>query len=143
MNIPTVHIIKVTKHGATATRPATLRLTSERYGQRVRLGFTNYNTNKIEEIAQIWLTENGFDIIGKAEGQGCMYIVTDTFEPLVKEKEIEDVSVSFAEKGKWDITRVDEMLPFHSEATFKLVEAYCERNKYNITNVFGEDGEAW
>lgn len=53
-----------------------------------------------------------------------------------------EVSISFGAE-MWEVTRMDEMLPFHSETTYEDMERYCKEHNYDIRVVYGEDGEAW
>ncbi len=59
-----------------------------------------------------------------------------------QDAELTEVSVSINADG-CEVTRMDEMLPFHSTSTFEDMEKYCEKNNYDIRIVYGEDGEAW
>jgi len=88
------HIIKVSRLGATATRPEMVKLQSERFNQSITMPFTNQpdSSNPSIETAVNYLSgiqhnvngDNvlGFDIVGQGEGKGHMYIISNTFEPI-------------------------------------------------------------
>lgn len=81
------HILKIKWIGMTNTRPAMVRIISERFEQSLTIPFTNEPGDSIPEVvtAKAYLKQQGYDIIGHGEGKGCMYVITDTFKPL-KEK---------------------------------------------------------
>jgi hypothetical protein len=90
MKFPNYHIITVKWLGMTNTRPAMVKLTSERFKESITIPFTNEPGESLPEIetAEKWLTENNFDIIGHGQGKDCYHIITDTFEPLKKIRQI-------------------------------------------------------
>lgn len=75
------HVLKVKYYGATNTNGARVGIISDRFKQRITVPY-NHNLNSTAEIAQDYLEKNGFNLIGKAEGKDCYYIISDTFEPL-------------------------------------------------------------
>ncbi|GEM_PF-3762636 len=77
--MPNFNIIKVRTVGATEHLPARVIITSERFKQSVRIardGETGL------EDAENYLFHLGFNLVGRAEGTGHMYIITDTFKPI-------------------------------------------------------------
>lgn len=80
------HVLKIIAMGPTNTLPARVKIVSERFDESVVLNYgqdLNSNTPSLER-SERWLKENGFNIIGKGEGIGHYYVITDTFEPLKK-----------------------------------------------------------
>ncbi len=79
-----LHVFIVQVLGQTNTMPTRLLLKSELFKQSVRIPFTNEpgSIAPAVESAELWLRQNGFDIIGSAEGKGHNYIITDTFKPI-------------------------------------------------------------
>lgn len=68
-------------------------------------------------------------------------IHTQFFNKKIEIQKRIEVSVSF-NCEMWELTNINELLPFHSETTFEKIEIYCKNNGYEITVVYGEDGEA-
>jgi len=84
--IPNYHILIVKYVGQTNTQPARISIKSERFKQSVIIPFdADYGKDSCE-IAEYWLQQNGFVIIGHAEGKDCYYIITDTFQKLKPRK---------------------------------------------------------
>jgi len=75
------HIIKVKYLGATESRGSRVKLESERFKQYILTDY-DYNFANTYEIAENWLKANGFDLLGKAEGKDCYYIISTTFKTL-------------------------------------------------------------
>ena len=75
------HVIKVKFLGATISRGSRVLLISERFEQRKTIPY-NYEYSNTYEIAEVWLVANGYELIGKAEGKDCYYIISKTFKPL-------------------------------------------------------------
>lgn len=73
------HIIKVSYIGPTNSNPSKVSMRSDRFKQTkvIQYDYEFYGTC---EIAQNWLTKNGFDLIGTAEGKDCYYIISTTFK---------------------------------------------------------------
>lgn len=87
--IPNVHIFKVVYLGATNNLPARYRIISERFTDKGGAKTFSYrgewNFNSSIEYAINELIEAGFNILAKAEGKNCSYIISDTFrEPFTK-----------------------------------------------------------
>ena len=87
MNIPIVpnyHILIIKAIGATNTKPAMVKIISERFNQSIIVPFTNHPgaSSPSLDTAKLVLSAKGFDIIGQGEGKGHMYLITNTFEPL-------------------------------------------------------------
>lgn len=81
-DIPNVHVIRVYNIPHSHTKPARMKLFSERFKSGKFLSYTNFNSNRAEENAIEYLTENGFEIIGVGEGEKGMYILSSTFKQL-------------------------------------------------------------
>lgn len=81
-NIPNFHVLTVKYIGQTNNTPARVKIISERFKHSRLIPYDSDNGNDSCEIAEHWLKENGFSIIGHAEGKGHYYVITDTFEPL-------------------------------------------------------------
>ena len=81
MNTPNFHVLKVYYLGATNTLGSRVRIVSERFKISKTIPY-NYVYNSSLDIALDYLSKNGFNIIGNAEGRNCSYIITDTFDSL-------------------------------------------------------------
>lgn len=75
------HLIVVKYHGATNTRGSRVSLYSERFGKRVTIQF-DYAMNHISEMAENYLIEKGFYVVGCGESKNGYIIITDTFKSL-------------------------------------------------------------
>lgn len=79
------HIIEVKYHGATNTRSSKMSLYSARFKKRVYIPF-DYSFNHPSEMAEKYLLDKGFEIIGCGEGMrtgtAVDFIVTNTFETI-------------------------------------------------------------
>lgn len=75
------HVIKVKYMGPTNFKGSRIRLTSDRFKQSVTIPY-NYDFSTSYEMAECWLMEKGFNIVGLAETIEGYIIITDTFEPL-------------------------------------------------------------
>lgn len=80
-NLQNFHVLTVKYRGATDTDSSKVLIRSDRFKQTKSLEY-DYNLYNTAEVAQDWLTKNGFDVIGKGEGKDCYYLITSTFEPL-------------------------------------------------------------
>ena len=69
------HVIKVTRKPHTNTKPSCVLMRSDLFQQSVKTSYSNYNTNVSYEVAEMWLKEHGFNVIGHAEGKDCNYII--------------------------------------------------------------------
>ena len=83
--IDNYHVIKVKFLGATNNGGEKVLLISERFEQRKSIPY-DYEYNASYEIAEAWLTGNGYELIGKAEGKDCYYIISKTFKPFRERK---------------------------------------------------------
>lgn len=81
-NIPNTHVLIVKYVGQTNYTPSRVKIISERFKQSILIPFDSEHGMDSCEIAEYWLTQKGFKIIGHAEGKGHYYVITDTFEPL-------------------------------------------------------------
>lgn len=79
MNIPNYHVLKITYIGPTNNRPSRVKILSERFEQSKTISY-NHELRGTLEIAEKWLVENGFNLVGHAEGNNCYYVVSDTFK---------------------------------------------------------------
>jgi hypothetical protein len=84
------HIIKVIPVPETETKPAKVKIVSELFGAPAIV--ISYTDRDAISTAAKHLEANGFNLIGGGEGQlnamkrvKTMYIITDTFKPLVKQ----------------------------------------------------------
>lgn len=75
------HIIKVKYLGATEKRGSRVKIESERFKQSILTDY-DYEFTNTYEIAENWLKASSFEIVGKAEGKDCYYIISSTFKPL-------------------------------------------------------------
>ena len=81
MNLENYHIIKVSYLGATNTRGSRVKLHSERFEKSKMIPW-NYKYSFPIPMAIDYLTKQGFELIGQAEGKDCYYIITNTFKSL-------------------------------------------------------------
>lgn len=75
------HVLKVAYLGPTNFKGSRVKITSERFEQSKTISW-NYSFNSSYDIAADWLKNNGFDLLGIAEGKDCYYIISETFKPL-------------------------------------------------------------
>ncbi len=80
--IPNHHVLIVKYIGQSNKQPSRIKIISERFKHSVIIPFEYDHGNDSCEIAEYWLNERGFKVIGHAEGKGHYYVITDTFEPL-------------------------------------------------------------
>ena len=73
------HVLKVSYLGASNYEPSRIKITSERFKKSKTISY-NHNFNSTAEGAIDYLESRGFDIVGKAEGKDCYYIISTTFE---------------------------------------------------------------
>lgn len=80
------HILIVKALPATNTKPARVKIISERFQQSIIIPFTNNPgaSSPAIDSAIEYLEKNDYNLIGKAEGSDHMYIITSTFEGLKK-----------------------------------------------------------
>lgn len=81
------HLIRV-EFVASINKPDRIKLTSDRFigHKKVWLNSNDYNGEPIYEIAEKWLSENDFEVLGRGQGKNCFYIVTNTFKPLLNDR---------------------------------------------------------
>lgn len=75
------HVLKISYLGATNTKGSRIKILSERFKESKVIAY-NYEFNNTCEGAEDYLSKNGFELIGKAEGKDCYYIITNTFKGL-------------------------------------------------------------
>ena len=76
-----LHALEVTYGSPTEQRGARVKIKSHRFKQSKIISF-NYEYNQTYEMAQNWLENNGFDLVGQAEGNNSYIILSTTFKPL-------------------------------------------------------------
>jgi len=76
-----LHAFKVTGVPATNTKPYKVKLFSERFRQSVLLDYSN-DTPYSFDVAEKYLKEQGYEVIGKAEAGNSYMILSTTFKPL-------------------------------------------------------------
>jgi hypothetical protein len=74
-------VFKVKYYGATNTSGARVGIVSERFNQKVIIPY-DYKYNTATDCAEKYLESKGFELVAKAEGKDCMYIISRTFKPL-------------------------------------------------------------
>jgi hypothetical protein len=75
------HAFEVTYLGPTNYQGSRVKIKSLRFDQAVIIPFDYYFANTFE-IAQSWLINQGFELIGKAEATKSYLIISKTFKPL-------------------------------------------------------------
>lgn len=77
--VPNYHILIVKTLGANNTRPARVKIISERFKQSVIIWFTNEagSISPTLETAELWLTNRGHNVIGHGEGKDHHYVICD------------------------------------------------------------------
>jgi len=79
------HIIEVKYHGATNTRGSKVSMYSG-WGKTRKTIPYDYSLNAPVEIAEKYLLENGFEVVGSGEGmrtgRAVDFIITNTFKSL-------------------------------------------------------------
>jgi hypothetical protein len=79
MTHPNFHILTVKYVSQTNYAPSRVKIISERFKTSKVIEY-NHDLSNTLEIAEDWLTKNGFNIIGHGEGKGHYYVITDTFK---------------------------------------------------------------
>lgn len=76
------HIIIIKTLPATNTKPARVKIISERFETSKIINFTNEpgTISPTLETAEMYLIGKGFQIIGHGEGKDHYYVITDTFK---------------------------------------------------------------
>ena len=75
------HIIEASFIGATDTKGSRCKLRSHRFEQTLIIPW-DYKFTSCNKQAESYLKDNGYNIIGQAEGKNSYLIITDTFRPL-------------------------------------------------------------
>lgn len=79
--IDNMHVLTVKYSGATNTRGSRISIRSDRFKKSKIISY-NYDFNNSLDSAIDHLTKQGFNVIGKGEGKGVDYIISDTFQSL-------------------------------------------------------------
>lgn len=75
------HVLKVTYLGPTNNSGSRVKITSDRFKESKTISYDYYYNSTID-MAQAYLESKGFNLIGKAEGKDCYYLISTTFEGL-------------------------------------------------------------
>lgn len=75
-----LHVFKLIVIPSTQRLPRRIKIRSERFKQSVYI--TAHDSWDGYNDGLVYLSKNGFNIIGQAEGEGCHYALSTTFEPL-------------------------------------------------------------
>lgn len=78
------HIITVKYLGPTDARSSRVKLISEHFEQSITFGY-DYEGNTLEQ-AEKRAQALGFNIVGRAEGKDCHYLISDTFKQFKESK---------------------------------------------------------
>lgn len=78
MNIPNYHILTIKYIGPSNVLGSRVKIISERFKESSTINY-DHEFNNALEIAEAWLSNHGFNIIGHGEGKDHMYVITDTF----------------------------------------------------------------
>jgi len=81
MKTTNYHVISVKYLGPTNFSGSRVKLTSKRF-EKSRIISYDYSLNGTLEIAEEFLTQEGFNIIGHAEFGDMYLIISDTFKSL-------------------------------------------------------------
>lgn len=80
------HLIKITYHGPTETKPSGVLLTSQRFERNsVRIPYDHSYSNSFD-MAAAWLRQNGYTIVCSGEMPNAYWAAVKQFEPLAKRK---------------------------------------------------------
>lgn len=80
--ITNYHVLIIKYVGQTNYTPSRIKIISERFKHSILIPFDSEHGMDSCEIAEHWLKEHGFAIMGHAEGKGHYYVIVDTFKPL-------------------------------------------------------------
>jgi hypothetical protein len=78
---PNYHVIKVKYIGPGNSRGSRVKMISDRFHDSKTISY-NYEFNNALDIAENWLENNGYKILGHGEGKDFDYVITDTFKGL-------------------------------------------------------------
>lgn len=73
------HILTIKYVGCTNTKPSMVKIISERFGESKLINY-NHSYNNTLDIAEAWLIQQGFEIVGHGEGKNHYYVITNTFK---------------------------------------------------------------
>lgn len=80
------HTFEVSYPSATNTLQARVKIRSPRFKQSKIISY-DFECRDIQEVAEKWLMQNNFNIIGGGESSTGYVIITDTFKPLQEVKQ--------------------------------------------------------
>lgn len=72
------HILTVKYIGATNFTGSRVKIISERFKESKTIGY-DHDFNNSLEVAENWLINHGFNLIGHGEGKDHYYVITDSF----------------------------------------------------------------
>jgi hypothetical protein len=79
----TYHILTIIAVAPTDTKPARIKIVSERRNESIIIGIPSDGTDtSFINIAATHLKEKGFAIVAKGEGKGRQYLMTTNFESI-------------------------------------------------------------
>ena len=76
-----LHAFTIKYIGPTNTKGSRVKITSERFGQSKTFAY-NYAYNNVVDMAEEYLEDLGFNLIGAAETSKGFIILSDTFKEL-------------------------------------------------------------
>jgi hypothetical protein len=79
--ITNYHVLQVSYKGPSNSRGSKVQIKSERFEQSILISY-NSSLSDSCEIAEVWLKDNGFKVVGHADGKDKYYIISSTFKPL-------------------------------------------------------------
>ena len=80
-NLTNFHVLTVKYLGATDFNGSRIAIRSDRFKTTKVIDYTYKYDNTLEQ-AQEYLESKGFELIGKAEGKDCYYLISTTFESI-------------------------------------------------------------
>lgn len=86
---PNLHVFKVKYLPASRLLPSRIKIYSERFKRAIVISHNDERFDKlngIQEMAALHLQSLSFNIAAVGEGDGCMYVMSDTFEPFTHVK---------------------------------------------------------
>jgi hypothetical protein len=75
------HLIEVKYLGTTNSRGSRVKMTSNRFNESVTIPY-DYKLNKVTEMAEEYLKEKGFTIVGQGEGKNVDFVITSDFKSI-------------------------------------------------------------
>lgn len=78
------HIFHISPVHATSTKPARVKIRSERFRDSLIIGYTNEpgGNSPARDTAINFLSEKGFVIIGEGESHAGLFLISETFKSL-------------------------------------------------------------